>query len=74
MQIGDVMSLVVALYAMKLSKKSNISPNFSYGFGRAEIVGGLINGVSLLALCLGLFIASIQRFFEPQGIVISDTN
>ena len=62
------MSLIIALYAMKLSQKQKFSPNFTYGLSRAGIVGGLINGVFLLALCLGLIIASIQEFFEPLGM------
>jgi zinc transporter 1 len=35
---------------------------------RAEVLGALINGVFLLALCLSIFLEAIQRFFEPQDI------
>lgn len=32
------------------------------------MLGALINGVFLLALCLSIFLEAIQRFFEPQSI------
>jgi zinc transporter 1 len=62
------MSLIVALYAIKLAAKQTSSPKYSYGWQRAEILGALINGVFLLALCLSIFLEAVQRFFEPQGI------
>lgn len=57
---------MVALYAIKLAAKQTTSPKYSYGWQRAEILGALINGVFLLALCLSIFLEAIQRFFEPQ--------
>ena len=62
------MSLIVALYAIKLAARQTTSPKYSYGWQRAEILGALINGVFLLALCLSIFLEAIQRFFEPQGM------
>lgn len=35
---------------------------------RAEVLGALINGVFLLALCLSIFLEAVQRFFEPQEV------
>src|SRR5208282_1762944 len=60
------MSLIVALYAIKLAARQTTSPKYSYGWQRAEILGALINGVFLLALCLSIFLEAVQRFFEPQ--------
>jgi zinc transporter 1 len=66
--LNDVMSLIVALYAIKLASRQTTSPKYSYGWQRAEILGALINGVFLLALCLSIFLEAVQRFFEPQHI------
>jgi len=66
-QLNDVFSLIVALYAIKLAARQTTSPKYSYGWQRAEILGALINGVFLLALCLSIFLEAIQRFVEPQG-------
>ncbi|GJJ08869.1 hypothetical protein Clacol_003089 [Clathrus columnatus] len=65
--LNDVMSLIVALYAIKLSK-SKASPQYSYGWHRAEIVAALINGVFLLALCFSIFMEAIERFFSTPEI------
>ncbi|CAG8564484.1 5992_t:CDS:2, partial [Ambispora leptoticha] len=66
--LNDVISLVVALYAVKLATSTSFSSKYSYGWQRAEVLGALINGVFLLALCFSIFIEAIQRFFEPQVI------
>ncbi|KAF8501933.1 cation efflux protein [Hysterangium stoloniferum] len=65
--LNDVMGLLVALYAIRLSK-SEASPRYSYGWHRAEIVAALINGVFLLALCFSIVMEAIQRFFHTPEI------
>ncbi|CAO1624019.1 unnamed protein product [Sympodiomycopsis kandeliae] len=68
--LNDVMSLIVALYALKLSKSGNTAndPRYSYGWQRAEILGALINGVFLLALCFSIFMEAIERFVNVQEV------
>lgn len=69
---SDVMSLIVALYAIKLTKNNVASAEYSYGWHRAEILAALINGVFLLALCFSIFIEAIERFFSvPGGFLFS---
>ncbi|KAF8431359.1 cation efflux protein [Terfezia claveryi] len=65
--LNDVFSLLVALWAIKLSRQKSTS-SYTYGWQRAEVLGALTNGVFLLALCLTIFLEAIQRFFEPQVI------
>ncbi|KAI5846864.1 cation efflux protein [Tricharina praecox] len=65
--LNDVFSLIVALWAIKLAKAKS-SNDYTYGWQRAEVLGALINGVFLLALCLSIFLEAVQRFFEPQEI------
>ncbi|KAK9721263.1 Zinc resistance conferring protein [Basidiobolus ranarum] len=66
--LSDLLSIVVALYAIRLSKRTTYGPNYTYGWQRAEVIGALINGVFLIALCFSIFIEAIQRFFQPQEI------
>ncbi|KAF8349997.1 cation efflux protein [Amanita rubescens] len=66
--LNDVMSLVVALYAIKLASKTNADPRYSYGWHRAEILAALINGVFLLALCFSITLEALERFFSPPEI------
>lgn len=35
---------------------------------RAELIGGLFNGVFLVALCLTIFLDAIERFFDPPVV------
>ncbi|KAA8894841.1 cation efflux protein [Sphaerosporella brunnea] len=65
--LNDVFSLLVALWAIKLAKAKSNS-DYTYGWQRAEVLGALVNGVFLLALCLSIFLEAIQRLFEPQII------
>ncbi|TNY17404.1 cation efflux protein [Rhodotorula diobovata] len=61
-RLNDVISLVVALQALKLAGKSSASSQLSYGWQRAEVLGALINGVFLLALCFSIGMEAIARF------------
>lgn len=68
--LNDVMSLVVALYAVKLSQSGSEKrdPRYSYGWQRAEILGALINGVFLLALCFSIFMEALERLFNVSEV------
>ncbi|OLY79320.1 Zinc/cadmium resistance protein [Smittium mucronatum] len=61
--LNDVLSLVIALYAIQLAKKDSVEPSNTYGWQRSEILGALMNAVLLIGLCLTIYIESIQRFF-----------
>ncbi|THH20640.1 hypothetical protein EW146_g765 [Bondarzewia mesenterica] len=66
--LNDVVSLVIALYAIKLTAKSTPDTRYSYGWHRAEILAALINGVFLLALCFSITLEAIQRFFTTPEV------
>lgn len=60
-------SLLVALFAIKLSQKEK-SESLTFGYVRAEVLGGLINAVFLLAVCMNIIIEAVQRFFEVTEV------
>lgn len=66
--LNDVLSLFVGLWAVKAANSNSSSKKYTYGWQRAEILGGLVNGVFLVALCLSIFLDAVQRFFEPQVV------
>lgn len=39
----------------------------TYGYHRAQTVGGLVNGIALLTLCFTIFVDAIERYVEPQS-------
>ncbi|KAH9064222.1 cation efflux protein [Lactarius vividus] len=66
--LNDVVSLVIALYAIKLSANSTPDTRYSYGWHRAEILAALVNGVFLLALCFSITLEALQRFFSTPEV------
>ncbi|KAL5533664.1 hypothetical protein ACEPAG_124 [Sanghuangporus baumii] len=68
--LNDVLSLAVALYAIKLAGKrvKDEDTKYSYGWHRAEILAALINGVFLLALCFSIVLEAIERFSSNPEI------
>ncbi|KAG8748803.1 hypothetical protein FRC14_001938 [Serendipita sp. 396] len=65
--LNDAISMGIAIYAIKLSKKS-ADQKYSYGWHRAEVIAALVNGVFLLALCFSIFMESLERFGRPPEI------
>lgn len=62
-----MLSLIVALYTIKLATSPSSAQN-SYGWQRAEILGALINGVFLIALCVSIFLEAVGRIIAPPGM------
>lgn len=73
--LNDAMSMCIALYAVRVAKRSADS-KYSYGWHRAEVIAALINGVFLLALCFSIIMESLERFAhvpeikDPRLVVI----
>ncbi|CAF0718100.1 unnamed protein product [Brachionus calyciflorus] len=64
--LSDSLALIVGLFSVIIAaRKTNKN---TFGWVRAEILGGLINSVFLVSVCLGMFVEAIERFFEPKQI------
>ena len=71
--ITDFAALTIGYIALRLAnsrtEKGKLdSEKFTFGWVRAEVLGGLINTVFLLALCFSVLVASLQRFAQPEAI------
>ncbi|KAG0003087.1 hypothetical protein BGZ65_002049 [Modicella reniformis] len=66
--LSDILSQVIALYAIRLAAKTKWRPTLTYGWQRAELLGALYNGVFLLALCFSILLDAVERFFKPADI------
>uniref|UniRef100_A0A1I7V762 Cation efflux family protein n=1 Tax=Loa loa TaxID=7209 RepID=A0A1I7V762_LOALO len=64
--LSDVMALAIAFACLRIAAHS--SKKNTFGWVRAEVLGALINGVFLLALCFSILIESLTRLIEPQTI------
>ena len=65
--LTDMISFLIALIAILFSSKK-CGENNTFGWKRAEILGGLINSVFLIALCFSIIVEAFQRFFEPHEL------
>lgn len=65
--LSDILSLCVGLTAARVARRAG-SGRFTYGMGRAEVVGALANAVFLAALCFSISMESLKRLAQPQAI------
>ncbi|VDP88233.1 unnamed protein product [Echinostoma caproni] len=65
--LSDFLALVVGVIAARIAKWPSSSKN-TFGWQRAEVMGGLINTVVLITLCSTILMNAIQRFIEPEPI------
>lgn len=67
--LSDALALIIGLFSSVIAGKKNHDINKNtFGWVRAEILGGLINSVFLVSLCLGMLIEAIERLFETKEI------
>ncbi len=65
--LSDAGALLLALIARKIGRKSADYDN-TYGYARAEVIGALINLVTLVIIGLYLVYEAIWRLFQPEII------
>jgi cobalt-zinc-cadmium efflux system protein len=65
--LSDAGALLLALIARKIGRKSADYDN-TYGYARAEVIGALINLVTLIIIGLYLVYEAIWRLFQPKII------
>jgi zinc transporter 1 len=70
--LSDLISLIIGFYSFRVATRPR-SSRASFGFSRMEVVGSLVNSVFLLALCLSIFIDTLQRFAGVGGGGDSDS-
>ncbi|XP_045135819.1 zinc transporter 7-like [Portunus trituberculatus] len=63
----DCSGLLVGL-AAKVITKWRANERFTYGYVRAEILGGFINGLLLLFVSFFIFAESVERLMEPPEV------
>lgn len=67
--LSDAVALGIALVAVYVGQKS-ISDQKSFGYQRFEILAAALNGLTLIAISLYIFIEAIVRFQQPENIHI----
>lgn len=63
--IGDTLNSIPILMAFHLSRRS-ATRRYTYGYGRAEDVAGVLIVLSIMVSAGVIFRESIQKLFNPQ--------
>ena len=64
---GDVGALSLSLFVLKLARRP-ISGKRTFGLLRAEVIGALFNGVSLIVVVALIFREAVLRMQDPQPV------
>lgn len=65
---NDAAALLIAYIARKVSKKG-ADQRFNFGYGRAELVGAMIQLTSLVIVGVFLLTEAVGKFIDPQPIM-----
>jgi cobalt-zinc-cadmium efflux system protein len=66
-QAVDALGLITAFVAVRIARRP-ASRDWSYGFGKADALGGFVSALLLVASVGWIVIESIRRLFEPQSV------
>lgn len=66
--LSDSISLAVALISARLAELPTTA-NRSFGLRRAEVLGALFNGVTLVAIAIWVFVEAIGRLDDPPEVL-----
>jgi cobalt-zinc-cadmium efflux system protein len=67
--LNDVISLLFAIVAIMLSSKKSNS-KFTFGYKRVEVLSGLANGISLLAISGYIILEALERSMADNEIIV----
>tara|TARA_R110000737_G_scaffold34232_5_gene52673 strand:- start:5045 stop:5947 length:903 start_codon:yes stop_codon:yes gene_type:complete len=65
--LSDAGAIVIAIFARKISSK-RADKNMTFGYQRAEIIGTLINSITLIIVGVYLIYEAISKYFNPTEI------
>lgn len=65
--LGDVMALILAFWASRLSKRAPTA-RFTYGFGSSSMLAALFNAATLLLVTGAVAGEAIHRLFDPKPV------
>lgn len=64
---GDVLGLILALWAMRLARRKP-DARHTYGYARSTILAAITNAALLLIACGALAVESLRRLHEPAPV------
>ena len=65
--VSDAAALALTLFAIRFARKAPTAER-TFGFHRAEILAALVNGVTLIAIALFIFMEAYERLQQPPEV------
>ena len=65
--ISDFAALIIGLIAVRFAA-GKVEGRYTFGYVRAEVLGGLINAIFLVALCFSISVESLKRLVVTERI------
>lgn len=65
--LSDAASLALALFALWIAQRPP-TPRHTYGYYRTEILAALVNGATLVAVAIYIFVEAYERVGEPPEV------
>lgn len=65
--LSDAGALALSLFAMWIAERPP-TPKHSYGYYRTEILAALVNGATLVAISIFIFVEAWERFRDPPAV------
>ncbi|KXS37941.1 MAG: cation efflux system protein, CDF family [Halomonadaceae bacterium T82-2] len=66
--VSDAASLGLALFAFRLGRRAPDARR-TFGYQRFQVLAAFVNGLTLLAIGVGIVIAAIKRFYAPVDVM-----
>jgi cobalt-zinc-cadmium efflux system protein len=66
--LSDAAALALSLFALWIAQRP-ANPRRTYGYYRAEILAALVNGATLIAIAILIFVEAYHRFAEPPEVM-----
>lgn len=66
-QAVDALGLITAFIAVRIARRP-VTRDWSYGFGKADALGGFVSALLLVASVAWIVMESIRRLLEPESV------
>lgn len=67
-----VAAFMIAIFAYRYARKHVANPDFSFGTGKVNALGGFASAITLAVVALIMLAESLQRIFEPHTIQFNE--
>jgi len=67
-----VAAFMIAIFAYSYARKHANNPEFSFGTGKVNALGGFASAIALAVVALVMLVESLQRIFEPHTIQFNE--